>query len=228
MADAAVTPRLLSVTAWRSVGGEVWRAAGIEASIEPVEPARTAPWVEVTSVEFDLEAGAHLPPGTSAEVRRRKAAAHLESLPQQATWVWTDGSATAGVLDGGAGVLIEWPDGSTHEISAPAGALCSSYRAEMVALREALGYLRDHPAHTDSESLIVVCTDSQAALSALRSGQCSPWAGLALRAMGRTGYGPGLGRKFEVYTGSGRAGLKYSNNLGRLSLHSLYKILIPC
>ena len=170
VADAAVTPRLLSVTGWRSVSGEVWRAAGIEASIEPVEPARTAPWVEVTSVEFDLEAGALLPPGASAEVRRRKAAAHLESLPQQATWVWTDGSATAGVLDGGAGVLIEWPDGSTHEISAPAGALCSSYRAEIVALREALGYLRDHPAHTDSESLIVVCTDSQAALSALRSG----------------------------------------------------------
>ena len=63
--------------------------------------------------------------------------------------------------------VSEWSDGSTHEISAPAGALCSSYRAEMVALRETLGYLRDHPAHSDTESLIVVCTDSQAALSAL-------------------------------------------------------------
>ena len=54
VADATVTPRLLSVTGWRSVDGEVWRAAGIVAPIELVEPARTAPWVEVTSVEFEL------------------------------------------------------------------------------------------------------------------------------------------------------------------------------
>ena len=41
----------------------------------------------------------------------------------------------------------------------------------MVALREALGYLRDHPARTDTDTeTLIVCTDSPAALSALRSG----------------------------------------------------------
>ena len=61
VADAAVTPRLISVTGWRSVGGEVWRAAGIVAPIEQVEPALDAPWSEITSVEFNLEADSHIP-----------------------------------------------------------------------------------------------------------------------------------------------------------------------
>ena len=164
VADAAVTPRLLAVTGWRSVGGEVWRAVGIEASIEPVEPARTAPWVEVTSVEFDLEAGAHLPPGTSAEVRRRKAAAHLESLSQQAAW---DGRVGDGWRPGRR-------RGCPHRVAGRQYArdqrTCRCALLELPSRDGGLGYLRDHPAHTDSESLIVVCTDSQAALSALRSG----------------------------------------------------------
>ena len=83
---------------------------------------------------------------------------HLPALPQCATWVWTDGSASGGVTDGGAGVLIERPDGAEHEIRTPAGRLCSSFRAEMVALQAALSYLRDNPAHEDDP--IVVCTDS--------------------------------------------------------------------
>ena len=72
------------------------------------------------------------------------------------------------MLDGGAGGFIAWPDGVTHELRAPAGRLCSSFRAEMVALRETLIYIHNHPAH--EEDPVIVCTDSQAALSALRSG----------------------------------------------------------
>ena len=119
----------------------------------------------------DVERGGHHGAdraGHAGACRRREAKIHLQSLPQEAIWVWTDGSATEGVLDGGAGALIVWPDGEEQEISAPAGGLCSSYRAELVALREAVGHLRDKPTHTTLP--IVVCTDSQAALSALRSG----------------------------------------------------------
>ena len=72
------------------------------------------------------------------------------------------------MLDCGAGVFIEWPDGETQELRSPAGRLCSSCRAELVAIREALNYLLGHPAHT--EDPLVVCTDSQSALIALRSG----------------------------------------------------------
>ena len=167
-ADAAVPPRLSSVTGWRAVGAEAWQEAGVVAPIEPTPLPSTAPWAVIPSVIFDLEAGPRLPPGTSAATRRREASLHLSSLPQCATWVWTDGSATGGVLDGGAGAWIEWPDGEHQELRAPAGRLCSSYRAELIALREAFTYLIDHPAHT--EDPLVVCTDSQAALAALRSG----------------------------------------------------------
>ena len=72
------------------------------------------------------------------------------------------------MLAGGAGGIIAWPDGVAHELRAPAGRLCSSFRAEMVALRETLTYIHNHPAH--EEDPVVICTDSQAALSALRSG----------------------------------------------------------
>lgn len=83
----------------------------MEAQIEPIPPPcipppRTTP----ASVTFDLEAGVHLTPGSAAEGGRQEAALHLASLPQCATWVWTDGSAEGGVLNGGAGALTEWPD----------------------------------------------------------------------------------------------------------------------
>ena len=128
VADAAAPTRLRSVTGWRQVGLEAWSAAGITAPIEPVTPVHAAPWTEAASVVFDLEAGRPLPPGAPPSLRRREAESHLGSLPQEAIWVWTDGSATGGVLDGGAGALIVWPDGEEQEISAPAGGLCWSYR----------------------------------------------------------------------------------------------------
>ncbi|XP_043206739.1 uncharacterized protein LOC122373061, partial [Amphibalanus amphitrite] len=103
-----------------------------------------------------------------APVTARKTTLAARFLAKCATWAWTDGSATGGVLDGGAGGYIEWPDGESHELRAPAGKLCSSYRAEMVALRETLNYIGNHTDH--EEDPIILCTDSQAALSALRSG----------------------------------------------------------
>ena len=53
--------------------------------------------------------------------------------------------------------------------------LCSSYRAELVALSLALADLRAHPDHVDDP--VVICTDSQAALKRLQGGpsvQTSP------------------------------------------------------
>ncbi|KAF0300621.1 hypothetical protein FJT64_003287 [Amphibalanus amphitrite] len=103
---------------------------------------------------------------------------------QCATWVWTDGSATDGVLNGGAGALIVWPDGEERSVRAPAGRLCSSFRAEMVALQTALSFLLENPLHADDP--VVICTDSQSALAALREGpaaQHSPLGGAIWRAL---------------------------------------------
>ena len=82
--------------------------------------------------------------------------------------MWTDGSATGGVLNGGAGALVTYQDGDRHELKTPAGALCSSFRAEMTALREALDHLLAHP--RDTGDPVVFCTDSQSAIAALREG----------------------------------------------------------
>ncbi|XP_043205423.1 uncharacterized protein LOC122372368 [Amphibalanus amphitrite] len=168
VADSTAAKRLTTVTGWREVGQVAWTEAGVEARMEPILQPRTPPWLRPAPVTFDLEAGTRPPPGSPADRRRQEAALCLASLPQCATWVWTDGSAEEGFRDGGAGALIVWPDDSTEELRAPAGSLCSSYRAEMVALRTALRHLLEHPAHEDVP--IVICTDSQAALAALRSG----------------------------------------------------------
>ncbi|KAF0304847.1 putative RNA-directed DNA polymerase from transposon BS [Amphibalanus amphitrite] len=85
-----------------------------------------------------------------------------------ATWCWTDGSASGGITDGGAGAFIERPDGEVTELRIAAGRLCSSYRAEMIALQAAADYLTDNPAH--EEDPIIFCTDSMAALARLREG----------------------------------------------------------
>jgi len=164
------------VTGWRELGRAVWTATGISAPIEPLIPQRAPPWETVaTTITFGLDLGTPLPPGASDTQKRQLASLHLASLPQCATWVWTDGSAKGGVVDGGAGAFVDLPDGEHVELRSPAGRLCSSFRAELVALQAALSHLVEHPTHV--EDPIVLCTDSMSALAALREGpaaQTSP------------------------------------------------------
>ena len=135
------------------------------------EPALTEPsWHDVTGVSFALEVGPdgrrdRPPPDT----RRKAAEDRLATLPAEATWVWSDGSASGGVLDGGGGAKIVFSDGDTREVRVAAGSLCSSTRAELFALRAALEELLSGVDHAASHP-IVVCTDSSAALALLRSG----------------------------------------------------------
>ncbi|KAF0293162.1 hypothetical protein FJT64_020138 [Amphibalanus amphitrite] len=76
-----------------------------------LQPTRSPPW-EVTAcphVTFGLDIEI-LRLGASADGLRRAARRLLIFLLQRATWVWTDGSADAGVHCGGAGVFVDWPD----------------------------------------------------------------------------------------------------------------------
>ena len=82
--------------------------------------------------------------------------------------MWSDGSATGGVLDGG-GAMITFPSGDTREVRMAAGFLCSSSRAELLALRAALEELSSGEDYAASHP-IVVCTDSSAALALLQNG----------------------------------------------------------
>ncbi|KAF0314448.1 hypothetical protein FJT64_015103 [Amphibalanus amphitrite] len=109
---------------------------------------------------------------TYAHVSRQ---VRVPKLDKEAKHKWTHnrpsschGSASGGITDGGAGAFIERPDGEVTELRIAAGRLCSSYRAEMIALQAAADYLTDNPAH--EEDPIIFCTDSMAALARLREG----------------------------------------------------------
>ena len=137
--------------------------------MEPLMPERPPSWTPGAAVRFSLNIGAALARGpATATMMKETALLHLAALPQDATWVWTDGSATGSVTNGGAGALIIYPDEDRHELRTPVGSLCSSFRAEMTALRSALDHLLQAP--RDLTDPVVICTESKSALAALHEG----------------------------------------------------------
>ena len=104
----------------------------------------------------------------SEQSRRAATEKRLDSLPSpdSAFWVWSDGSADESVSMGGVGALILLPGGEKRELRVPAGRLCSSTHAELIALRAAVRGL-----HGPLAALpVVACLDSRAALLLLDGG----------------------------------------------------------
>ena len=88
-----------------------------------------------------------------------------ESYPGEA-WVqvYTDGSATQAVTDGGAGVYLRYPDGQTETVAMPTGKHCSNYSAEVQALMAAASVVQ----RASSEfQQVVFLTDALSVLEAL-------------------------------------------------------------
>ena len=67
------------------------------------------------------------------------------------------------------GALITLPYGEERRIRTPAGAVCSSTRVELVAMRAALEEVQQLGDDLD-ETPLILCTDSQAALATLATG----------------------------------------------------------
>ena len=89
---------------------------------------------------------------------------------------------------GGSGAVIVWPNDETEELRAPAGQLCSSFRAEMLALVTGLEALTERDVEGDLP--IIICSDSMSALATLRNGpaaQTSPLGVAAWKALLRLG-----------------------------------------
>ena len=82
-------------------------------------------------------------------------------------WVraYTDGSAKDATKEGGAGIYIEWPDGTTHSSSIPTGLHSSNYKAEAEALQEAASILYNK--QDTYSSRIVLLTDAKSVLQSL-------------------------------------------------------------
>ena len=159
--------RLLTTTGWRDVGARALERAGVQGV--PVEERlhiTLQPWIDGSGVSIRLDIGTAIFRTTPDDARRAAAEEHLASLPDDAIWIWCDGSAEGGVAAGGSGALIDPPSGDSVELRAAAGKVCSSTRAELVAMRMALEAVR----RREDDLPLVVCSDSQAALATLASG----------------------------------------------------------
>ncbi|GFN92936.1 RNA-directed DNA polymerase from mobile element jockey-like [Plakobranchus ocellatus] len=95
---------------------------------------------------------------------------------------YTNGSARDGVHDGGYGILVQWPDGTTTRASGPVGKITFSFDCEYKALVECLRLvLRRHREGTTLPG-VVVLTDCQWLVRKL-SGMGSAEVGTALQLM---------------------------------------------
>ena len=97
--------------------------------------------------------------------------------------IWSDGSAKSGTRDGGGGALIQLHR-ENHEVETlvPAGSVCSSMRAELVAMLAAFTCLLSLP--EESRSLIhsvMLCSDSLSGLQLLQRGPDAQQLSLAER-----------------------------------------------
>ncbi|KAF0294379.1 putative RNA-directed DNA polymerase from transposon BS [Amphibalanus amphitrite] len=147
-----------------------WMASEAGLAELPAEPlALTPPVLLPDSTSLTTSTSLTVPTSRTDPPEARRAAAEttLASLPQPDVSIWTDGSAGGGTHDGGGGALLIFHQESrTVQLTVAAGKVCSSTRAELVAIREALaeaaGDLPDRP------GLLLLCCDSRAAIQSLQ------------------------------------------------------------
>ena len=154
----------------------------------PVEPLAlhqgTPPWVHCgDAVRFSLDLP--LPTRrTDPPARRKEAAlAALALIPDPDCTIWSDGSAKEGTIQGGGGAILELHrEGRTLECVAPAGRVCSSMRAELVAMAEALSRLQELPPPSSARiKSVLLCSDSRSGLQLLSRGPDDQQSAIALR-----------------------------------------------
>ena len=80
--------------------------------------------------------------------------------------IYTDGSVQEDQKNGGSGCFITSQDSSEEEISSPAGKICSSFRAEVIAIHKAL----EIASNRLKEKNVVIFTDSQSVIRKLEEG----------------------------------------------------------
>ena len=88
-----------------------------------------------------------------------------DRYPEEAwTHVYTDGSATNAVANGGAGIHVTFSDGETLDCSTPTGKHCTNYRAKAEALMQAASIV-----HGKDTNQVVFLSDALSVLQAYQS-----------------------------------------------------------
>ena len=167
IADQDPPRRLKSTTGWRRLGREALRACHLEdVPVEERLQVMLPPWSDPGTIRISPNMSGAASRDAPAAIRRQTAENYLATFPEAATWIWSDGSAEGGTTNGGGGALLILRNGETRKIRVAAGRLCSSTRAELCAIKAALEEV-SNLSGAEAEGPVVLCTDSQAALSLL-------------------------------------------------------------
>ena len=196
---------------WAATGLQVGAEAGLsglprEPALVVPRPPPPPPWEgSPEGVTFGVDTAR--PTRRTDPPDRRLAAAEetLAQLPPADVVAFTDGSATEGVENGGAGAVIFEGDAEPRRIRTPAGRWTSSFRAEMTALDSALRALQERA--MGPPPVIRVCTDSRSALVRLRAGPAAQTDSLAGSVWGRLRELADRGSRVHLRWVPGHAGL---------------------
>ena len=155
-------------------------AFGTHSSVLQMRPAIDVPPWRHCTFRVDLPVATRR--SDAPAVRREAALRAIAELPHPGVTIWPDGSAHGrGTEQGGAGALIQLHHLNREEtMRTHAGAICSSLRAELTAMREALavaaGLEGEYLALTKSVHLL---TYSRSGLQLLSRGQANQAMALA-------------------------------------------------
>lgn len=154
-----------------------WMAEGAELATLPVEQLALhkcrPPWNPGDgAVRFVVSLPTTTRRSDPPDKRREAALRAIADLPETDATIWSDGSAGGGTHNGGAGALVELHRLDRKvEVRAPAGAVCSSLRAELTAIKEALAVIANLDAGERQQTRRVrLLTDSLSGLQLLRRG----------------------------------------------------------
>ena len=142
----------------------------IPEKVEPLNNKKNPPWEEKAAQVKVCSSIPLLLPGEGSidATKRALSLAWIDEQYPSESWihVYTDGSATNAIKDGGAGVLIKYPDNERHTTAIPTGKTCSNYVAEVEALKHAAKIVED------SENMcpqVVFLTDAMSVLEAFEN-----------------------------------------------------------
>ena len=163
---AVVRRRLVRRTDWRTAAWRLLRTVVPERMSRVGWSVGERPWSEWRGVEWLVDGAKK----GDVDSDRLAAVQLLRDLGDVDVFVYTDGSAVEGVRCGGAAFVVTRGDPEDPERVAvrkcAAGAVASSFQAEILALGEALEWLSLNA--SEWERAVVVC-DSQAALRAMKN-----------------------------------------------------------
>ncbi|KAF0292569.1 Histone-lysine N-methyltransferase setd3 [Amphibalanus amphitrite] len=111
-----------TTTGWRDRGREALARVGrggAALTFEALLATAGPPWRDVPGVTIALEVGPGGRRDRHPDTRREAAENRLAELPAEATWIWSAGFATDGVLDGRGGATIIRPNGDVREQTVP-------------------------------------------------------------------------------------------------------------